>query len=398
MLVKMLFGERKEFLPAPAGSWQVGYVDVLTEGSPKLSSFTRIYYPTLQSHAKLPQRCPHWTQEDTKKGFINFLHSMVQNWPSWVNNSEFGLLGPIQLVDSTVPSGFAPVFSAGWSALADNLRIPTIHQAQLAPAPASTWPVVVFSHGMGCNRFAYSKICYDLASEGVVVVAVEHRDGSASNSLFFQDGSIEEMTHMRLGAAEAEYYVRNKQVLQRADEVRMAVDIVSALAQGEQVTNVMPQEMGYSLDGFKGKLDLSQLFVMGHSFGGSTALLAASNDDRLIGCIALDPWMFPVAEETFELTKPVLVINTEMFVNAANVGKVREVASGAFSAVLAGAVHLMHTDAPFLFRSNLIKSGLGMSWSRDAEAVLSENHSLVWRWLSSHLAGQTVQHFQNWGL
>ena len=60
------------------------------------------------------------------------------------------------------------------------------------------------------------------------------------------------MTHMRLGAAEAEYYVRNKQVLQRADEVRMAVDIVSALAQGEQVTNVMPQEMGYSLDGFKG--------------------------------------------------------------------------------------------------------------------------------------------------
>ena len=41
MLVKMLFGERKEFLPAPAGSWQVGYVDVLTEGSPKLSSFTR---------------------------------------------------------------------------------------------------------------------------------------------------------------------------------------------------------------------------------------------------------------------------------------------------------------------------------------------------------------------
>ena len=41
---------------------------------------------------------------------------------------------------------------------------------------------------------------------------------------------------------------------------------------------------------------------------------------------------------------------------------------------------------------------VGMSWSRDAEAVLSENHSLVWRWLSSHLAGQTVQHFQNWGL
>jgi dienelactone hydrolase len=108
-----------------------------------------------------------------------------------------------------------------------------------------------------------------------------------------------------------------------------------------------------------GKLDLSQIFMMGHSFGGSTALLAASKDDRLRGCIALDPWMFPVAEEHFQLTKPVLVINTELFVNAANVGKVREVAQGACAAVLEGAVHLVHTDAPLLFRSNLLKGALG---------------------------------------
>jgi dienelactone hydrolase len=110
---------------------------------------------------------------------------------------------------------------------------------------------------------------------------------------------------------------------------------------------------------FAGKLDLSQIFMMGHSFGGSTALLAASKDDRLRGCIALDPWMFPVAEEHFQLTKPVLVINTELFVNAANVGKVREVAQGACAAVLEGAVHLVHTDAPLLFRSNLLKGALG---------------------------------------
>jgi hypothetical protein len=93
-----LFGgsaAKKEFLTAPAGTWQVGYVDVMTEGSPKLSTFSRIYYPTLQSHTQLPERCPHWTREDNKKGFINFMHSMIQNWPSWVNNSEFALLGPV---------------------------------------------------------------------------------------------------------------------------------------------------------------------------------------------------------------------------------------------------------------------------------------------------------------
>ncbi len=31
-----------------------------------------------------------------QKGFINFMHSMVSSWPSWVNDSEFGLLGRFQ--------------------------------------------------------------------------------------------------------------------------------------------------------------------------------------------------------------------------------------------------------------------------------------------------------------
>lgn len=73
--------------------------------------------------------------------------------------------------------------------------------------------------------------------------------------------------------------------------------------------------------------------------------------------------MFPLAEEHFQLTKPVLVINTELFVNAANVGRLREVAPRACAAVLEGAVHLVHTDAPMLFNSNLVKSAFGKDLS-----------------------------------
>jgi hypothetical protein len=40
----------------------------------------------------------------------------------------------------------------------------------------------------------------------------------------------------------------------------------------------------------------------------------------------------------------------------------------------------------------------GMLCTREAEAVLSENHSLLWSWLSRHLTNQSVDHFQNWGI
>ncbi|CAI4212622.1 unnamed protein product [Parascedosporium putredinis] len=62
--------------------------------------------------------------------------------------------------------------------------IPAHKNADILPAntPNGRWPTVVFSHGLGGSRNAYSHVAGSLASHGTVVFCPEHRDGSAVTS------------------------------------------------------------------------------------------------------------------------------------------------------------------------------------------------------------------------
>ncbi|KAF8544336.1 platelet-activating factor acetylhydrolase, isoform II-domain-containing protein [Trichophaea hybrida] len=70
-----------------------------------------------------------------------------------------------------------------------HIALPAISLVPLIPSNSDfKFPTIIFSHGLGGTRLAYSHLCGSLASYGNIVIAPEHRDGSAPVT-FIKPGS-----------------------------------------------------------------------------------------------------------------------------------------------------------------------------------------------------------------
>merc|ERR1719397_1409790 len=344
----------KPSLPLPEGPFQVGHVDVMTPGSPQEDgSFFRLHYPA-PAH--------------TKVGHCQKL---------------------------LTPQAFLSTFNAAWKAIGKSLTIPTVLGAAMEPPlEQEGWPVVVFSHGMGCNRFFMSQVCYQLASQGVVVAALEHRDGSGCDSYFVLDGegfrSSHQVKHEEV-FLDKEYERRNEQLNQRSHEIRKVIDVLAKLQAGQTIVNVVDDVDSHNVDlkFLTSSLDLkNNLHLLGHSFGGSSVMLAAWQDPRVDSILALDPWMFPLAKQEFKIDKPTTVVNTEKFLNDDNIAVIKRATCKEITVkwkVQESGVHLSATDVPMMFPSKLLRRGLGFMDKVDPEEVMKETNLLVRNWIQTKI-------------
>ena len=64
---------------------------------------------------------------------------------------------------------------------------------------------------------------------------------------------------------------------------------------------------------------MDKLTIMGHGFGATTAVVAASKDKRIKNIITYDPWLQPLNDEikdqTIIVAQPHCSINSELFHN-----------------------------------------------------------------------------------
>jgi len=129
---------------------------------------------------------------------------------------------------------------------------------------------VIFSHGLGGMRTTYSILSSELASKGFIVFSIEHRDGSACVSHHPTTPKL--YTRPTRADPASLLAFRKEQTAFKVKEVMAMVDIIKQLASngidGIELLQDIQVDMDTSiLDAFKGRIDINNLFLLGHSFG-----------------------------------------------------------------------------------------------------------------------------------
>lgn len=160
--------------------------------------------------------------------------------------------------------------------------IPATKNAPLLPHPSGAHPTILFSHGLGGSRNAYSYNAGSLASHGAIVLCPEHRDGSAVTTFIRNPDAASKkkkkkskiVPFRRISHDECpEMYARREGQLRiRLWELVLIYEAMERINAGETLNNLNVSTR--SLDNLKGALDLrpGKVVFSGHSFGSATTI------------------------------------------------------------------------------------------------------------------------------
>ncbi|KAM0719812.1 hypothetical protein Q7P37_003947 [Cladosporium fusiforme] len=285
--------------PGYHGQYNVGTVDVeipvadlpevsaLPEGAVETIAF-RIFYPCEKPSKSEAHRPVHWIpqpQRETVNAFAKFLGA---------GNKLASLISfmPQQLF---------------W------IKIPAHRNGKMLDPPTSNgkWPVTMFSHGLAGSRNMYSYICGDMASKGMIVIALDHRDGSSPIQFVRATANTPARTiptnKIPHTPCRETYEGRDKQLRIRLWEMSLAFEALMKIDAGESVENLdentswSKKERTEVLSRFEGILDIHEpgkVSWAGHSFGAATTV-------QLLKSI------FYYQERPEDATKPLMVPNSD---------------------------------------------------------------------------------------
>ncbi|CAM4156852.1 alpha/beta hydrolase family protein [Bacillus manliponensis] len=184
------------------------------------------------------------------------------------------------------------------SFLFDYLKYIQTHSYEDAPIASSkeSFPVVLLSHGLGTSRHLHVSQAEHLASNGYIVVAIDHTYIAAGSA--FPDGTF--------APFQAIDFEKRFFEMDNTYGDTLVKDLNSAINYLQQL------HTGKISSSFQGKIDLKNIGVMGHSFGGAAAFHATQENSNIKAGINMDGSLYPINQMNDKL-KPFLFIEDETF-------------------------------------------------------------------------------------
>ena len=285
-----------------------------------------------------------------------------------------------------------------------------------------TFPLIIFSHGMGGSRLCYSAICGEFASHGFVVCAVEHRDGSGATTvvnhpdkedsqptphmLDHGDFHVAEFmfplkdSHDTSPGHEIDSELRAAQIQMRLAELQEAYKILLHIqaGRGSELAKRSIRNVGklraktmsadaFDWNQFKCRYHIHDVTLVGHSFGGATVVEALRRRDSSFSYVSqgivYDLWGMPfrgvdhaMQHKEHNLQVPLLCIGSEAFMYWPDNFEVTRsiceeaIRSGArcWFLTVRGTVHISTSDWSILYpylATTLLKTSMGATRAID---------------------------------
>ncbi|EIW74323.1 hypothetical protein CONPUDRAFT_140472 [Coniophora puteana RWD-64-598 SS2] len=278
------------------------------------------------------------------------------------------------------------------------------------PEEGQKWPIIIFSHGVGCSRLMYSSFCGEMASRGYIVAAVEHRDGTGpSCRVTNEHGDTKDLPWVQWSDLEwsetaqqpmNDTTLRHVQLEVRKAEVHHVLEAFRKISRGVRVrenTAGARQEgkrragagagTGADYDWSRWTaIDVEKPIVAGHSFGGTLAI-AAGDDNRFnwTHVVAFDPAVqrLPGLDPWHgKIKAPLLVINSEEYCFGREfpilVQDIMPSAESADMFIIPGSTHPAFSDV-FLILPDYINRLTGLSVN--PLAVIDHTIDTTWKFV-----------------
>jgi len=232
---------------------------------PTSGARVRVFYPAA-SITTQPQ--PQQVTNNSKTGFIETENYTIAPYCTdgrKTSDGMAGLVGFRQLGLSFLLAHLANASSGCYE------NIPPLPSAASGSTTTTGMPLLVYSHGYGGNMDMATYFLRAIASTGAIVAAVEHTDGTASSTQLTDDND---------GIATTTTLPFSPNLLSGREQLdRRANELLEAAS---QLKSILPSDF---------EIDRSRVFLGGHSYGGPSALLAASRRCGLdiAGIILHDP-------------------------------------------------------------------------------------------------------------